>query len=329
MGFGLCPGAGLAADFFHRRRRRADAVLAATLGGRGRNRVYDLDGPEALTLGEGARRLGSTLGQPVRIVRVPLGLCPLWPPRKVVGFGPYEAALMLEMLTEHGYHCDPAPARELLGREPMPVDVALREYYAGRQRTAWRDSLLGTLRLRTAEATTQGEAMLRWLINKRLATEETKLGVSLDYARYILRASLRAFLKFTKIIALAEYRRAMPKEPFYAARIVAARHDDCGECVQIAVNQARKAGIDASLLQAVLADRWDQLPAEIADACRFAAAVLSASGEEDELRERIRQRHGEEALVELALAIAVGRVFPATKRALGYAKSCSRVSIQV
>ena len=31
---------------------------------------------------------------------------------------------------------------------------------------------------------------------------------------------------------------------------------------------------------------------------------MTAGGEEGELRERIRQRHGEEGLVELALAIA-------------------------
>jgi hypothetical protein len=74
--------------------------------------------------------------------------------------------------------------------------------------------------------------------------------------------------------------------------VVAARHDDCGECVQIAVNQARKAGVRPDLLQAVLADRWGDLPGEVADACRFAAAVVTASGEEDELRERIRQRYG-------------------------------------
>src|SRR5437762_14135248 len=90
--------------------------------------------------------------------------------------------------------------------------------------------------------------MLRWLINKRLNAQEKKLGVSLDYARHILRVSLRAFFKFIKILPLAEYRRAMPPEPFYAARIVAIRHDDCGECVQIAVNRSeeRRVGKECS-----------------------------------------------------------------------------------
>ena len=171
--------------------------------------------------------------------------------------------------------------------------------------------------------------MLRWLINKRLDAAEKNVGVSFEYARHILRVSLRAFLKFTKVLPLAEYRRAIPPEPFYAARIVAMRHDDCGECVQITVNQARIAGIRPELLRAVLANRMEELPEGVADACRFAQAVVSASGEEDALRERIRQRYGEEALVELALAIAVGRIFPTTKRALGYSKSCALVAVHV
>jgi uncharacterized protein YbjT (DUF2867 family) len=128
----------------------ADAVLAAALDGRGRNRVYDLGGPERLTLAEGARRVGKALRKPVRIVRLPrLGIWALGPLAKLRGFGPYEAVLMLDMMAEHGYDCDPAPARELLGRELTPVDSAIREYYAGRQSTAWRDSLVGTLVLRT------------------------------------------------------------------------------------------------------------------------------------------------------------------------------------
>lgn len=44
---------------------------------------------------------------------------------------------------------------------------------------------------------------------------------------------------------------------------------------------------------------------------------------------RLRERYGEEGLVELALAIASARVFPVTKRALGYALSCSKVEVRV
>jgi len=57
--------------------------------------------------------------------------------------------------------------------------------------------------------------------------------------------------------------------------------------------------------------------------------LLLDSGDDDVLREKIRQHFGEAGLVELALAITSCRVFPTTKRALGYAKRCSLVQIDV
>ncbi len=169
--------------------------------------------------------------------------------------------------------------------------------------------------------------MLRRLILSRITAAEKTLGVPLDYCRFIIRTSLRASFKFAKFLAVDEYRRVLPAGPCYVARIVAVQHDDCGTCVQIAVNQAKKAGLPAEVLRAVLDGNLDDLPEELRDTYRFAKAVVHASGEEDTLRERIRQRYGDEGLIEMALAIASCRVFPTVKRTLGYAVSCSAVPI--
>jgi alkylhydroperoxidase family enzyme len=171
--------------------------------------------------------------------------------------------------------------------------------------------------------------MLRRLILSRIAAAEKALGVPLDYCRFMVRVSLRASFKFAKFLAVDEYRRVLPPGPCYVARIVAVRHEDCGTCVQIAVNQAKKAGVPAEQLRAVLDGDLDRLPDELRDAYRFAQAVVTRSGEEDALRERIRLRYGDEGLIEMALAIASCRTFPITKRALGYAVSCSDVAVRV
>ena len=171
--------------------------------------------------------------------------------------------------------------------------------------------------------------MLRRFLLSRIAAAEKELGASLDYCRYMIRVSLRASFKFAKFLAVDEYRRVLPPGPCYVARIVAVRDEDCGTCVQIAVNQAKKAGVPATVVQAVLDGQPDRLPDELAEAYRFAEAVVTQSGEEDALRERIRSRHGDEGLVEMALAIASCRVFPITKRALGYAVSCSAMAVRV
>lgn len=171
--------------------------------------------------------------------------------------------------------------------------------------------------------------MIRNLILKRLDKEERALGESVDYVRHIVRISLPAFFKFALFTPLAQHRRKLPPTPYRIARIVATQDEDCGTCVQIEVNLARKEGVPADLIRAVLNNRPEALPPELADVHRFAKAVVEASGQEDELRQRIREQYGEEGLVELALGIAAARVFPVTKRALGYATSCALVEVQV
>jgi alkylhydroperoxidase family enzyme len=161
----------------------------------------------------------------------------------------------------------------------------------------------------------------------RIAATEKKWGVSLEYCRFIVRVSLRATFKFAKFLAVDGYRRVLPAAPCAVVRIVAVRHEDCGTCVQIAVNQAREAGVPSEILRAVLARQPDTLPEELRDAYHFAEAVVTAGGELDMLRERIRLQYGDEGLIEMALAIASCRVFPITKRALGYAVSCSAVTV--
>lgn len=171
--------------------------------------------------------------------------------------------------------------------------------------------------------------MIRNLILKQLDKEERSLGESVDYVRHILRTSFPAFFKFALFTPLSRHRRKLPAAPYRIARIVAAQDEDCGSCVQIEVNLARKDGVPAETVQAVLNGHPEELTPDFADIYRFAKAVVEASGEEEALRQRLRDRFGEEGLVELALGIAAARVFPVTKRALGYATSCSLVKVKV
>jgi alkylhydroperoxidase family enzyme len=171
--------------------------------------------------------------------------------------------------------------------------------------------------------------MLRRLILAQIASAERVLGVPLDYCRFMLRVSLRASFKFAKFLSVDEYRRVLPPGLCYIARLVAVRDEDCGTCVQIAVNQAKRAGVPVEHLQAALDGELDGLPEELKEVYCFAEAVVTRNGDDASLRERIRQRYGDEGLIEMALAIASCRVFPVTKRALGYAVSCSAVPVRV
>ena len=167
--------------------------------------------------------------------------------------------------------------------------------------------------------------MLRKLILSRLDKEERRLGASLDYVRHILRVSLPAFFKFAKLMPMATHRKALPVDAYYVARIVATKHEDCGSCVQIELNLAKADEVSLDTIRATLDGNADGLSKELADVYHFTEAVVQHTGKEDEWRDTLRQRYGEQGLIDLAFGITASRAFPTTKRVLGYAKSCSVV----
>jgi alkylhydroperoxidase family enzyme len=171
--------------------------------------------------------------------------------------------------------------------------------------------------------------MLRWLIHRKLNAEEKKLGESVDYLHHVVDVSPAAFLRFASILPFANSRKSLPKDAWFVAQLVASQHEDCGTCVQIGVNLAQKARVAPDLLRAVLDGNTHDMPPEMVDVFQFTRSVVTAAGDEEPLRETLRQRYGERGLIELAYAIASSRIPPTVKRALGYAKSCSVVPAQV
>jgi len=136
-------------------------------------------------------------------------------------------------------------------------------------------------------------------------------------------------MKFGRFVPVAGYRRALGAVEANVARIAVSRVEDCGGCVQIAVNVARQEGVPREVIRAVVEGRFDALDPDLAEIARFASTVAAPAGDDPELRERIRARVGVEAFVELCLAIATGKVFPTLKRGLGYAASCSAAPVEV
>jgi alkylhydroperoxidase family enzyme len=171
--------------------------------------------------------------------------------------------------------------------------------------------------------------MIKRLIDGYLAREERRLGSSTEYLRHIAHVSVPAILKFGLFMPLASHRKVLPADAYHVARLAAVQAEDCGSCVQTEVNLARASGVPREVIHAVLDHDPARLPAGLDDVFRFADAVATRAVEADELRERLLGRYGEEGLLELALAIAVGGVFPTVKRALGYAVSCERVELRL
>lgn len=164
--------------------------------------------------------------------------------------------------------------------------------------------------------------VIRWFLERRLRATEREQGISLAYLRCILRVSLPHFLTFMKVMPLARFRRALPAEVYHLARIVTARHEHCGSCLQTEIHLAKQDGVSAAVIQTVIEGNPCALPPNLSEVYFFTETVVTGNGEEDAWREAIFRRYGDIGLVELSLAIAVCRLFPTVNRAMGYAVPC-------
>lgn len=170
--------------------------------------------------------------------------------------------------------------------------------------------------------------MLGWLVKRRLAAFERAFDYDASYMQEMYDVSPRAFWKFSRITTLAQLREDLPKEAWYAAKIVAALAEDCGPCTQLTVTMAERAGVSTETLRAILGEDQRAMSQDAALGFTFAKAVRNRDlAESDRLRGEVVARWGRRALVSLALAIASTRVFPAVKYALGHARTCSRVRV--
>ena len=149
--------------------------------------------------------------------------------------------------------------------------------------------------------------MLNQLIDRQLVAQERVLGAgSLDYVRTIWRDARGAFWGFAFAGRFLGYRSSLDVTVFHVARIATTQHEDCGTCVQMAVNAARANGVDVGVVRALIARTPEALPPLLAQVARFTRAVCAADyAAVAELQPIVAREVGAEAMV---LALSCSRV---------------------
>lgn len=169
--------------------------------------------------------------------------------------------------------------------------------------------------------------MLNWIIKRKLAAFERAYGYDLTYGRALLDIDRSALFVLRGAQGFSDYKKDLPRDVYYAGKIVSTMAEDCGPCTQLIVTMALKDGVDAKMIAAVIAG--DE--ARLTDAQRLAIAFVRAARDHDvaadELREQIVATWGPRAVVALSFAIVASRIYPTLKYALGYGKACTRVKV--
>lgn len=169
--------------------------------------------------------------------------------------------------------------------------------------------------------------MLKRFIRARLAAFERAHDHDMSYARALLEADLSAFLSFAKVLALSRYRRDVPREVYWAARLTATLREDCGPCAQLCIGLASREGVDEETLSRLVRGEVKALDADTRLGVEFARAVAERSPDAGFYGQVIVERWGRRALASLALAVTAARIFPTLKVALGHGASCARLRV--
>jgi hypothetical protein len=158
---------------------------------------------------------------------------------------------------------------------------------------------------------------------------EAMLGVSLDYQRDMASASPGSTLRLREIGELVREDQSVPAHVALLAGLGATLAEDCGECVQIYVNLALKAGVEPAIIRAALENRLADMPPDLKLGFCFGRVVCQNDPMVLEKGAAIEARFGRKALVDLSMAVALARFYPTLKRGLGHSKSCSLVEVAV
>jgi hypothetical protein len=177
-------------------------------------------------------------------------------------------------------------------------------------------------------ARNKGDLKMRKFIARRmLRAFSRRYGYDTSYAEMMLKEAPTAFFKLMPLMKAAEYRDVVPAETAFAAKIAGALAEDCGPCTQLAVDMALEGGVPKSQIEAVLRRNIRAMSPDTALGFQFADAVVHRSTDDDKYRDAVRARWGEKGVIELSMALQLGRMFPMLKLALGFAKECRRVAV--
>lgn len=169
--------------------------------------------------------------------------------------------------------------------------------------------------------------MLNWLVKKQLDKFERRWGYDTSYVREIVdEAGVGAVMPLQGLEKAGSFRRNVPLETYYGAKITAAKLSDCGPCLQLVVSMAEDAGLAADAIRAIL-HRDEQLSSDARLGVDLALATIARDGSGDDARDQILRRWGRAGLVSLAYAIVAAQAYPTFKYAIGHGHACVRVRV--
>ena len=153
----------------------------------------------------------------------------------------------------------------------------------------------------------------------------SRYGYDTSFMRELVDTERIGALKLALASSFTRHRFGLPAAPYFAAKIIATRHADCGACLKLAIDMALEAGVPLPDIRRLLVDSEGEAPPEMRLAARYARAVSERDPALPEIIEECVRCWGKRGLAGLAAAVTGGQFFPMLKRGLGRSNACTPV----
>jgi hypothetical protein len=145
------------------------------------------------------------------------------------------------------------------------------------------------------------------------------------YMRDMAKSSPEGFKTYTNFMPMGSYNNKLSKNAIWVCKLASTLTEDCGACVQLAIKMALEQGVSIEIVKTTVLNP-EKLNDDLKLIFKFSQAVSLGNDDFSSLQKSVAQKHSNEELTELALAISSTKVYPTIKRALGHFKSCSLYS---
>ena len=167
--------------------------------------------------------------------------------------------------------------------------------------------------------------MIGRTLKRSFARFGSRYGYDTSYLQELVDTDRNGALKLALASSFTRHRFGLPAAPYFAARIVATRHADCGSCLKLAIDMAAEAGVPLQDIRRLLVGPEEETPIEMRLAARYARAVSENDPALPELIEECIRCWGKRGIAGLAAAVTGGQFYPLLKRGLGQGSACTPV----
>jgi hypothetical protein len=167
--------------------------------------------------------------------------------------------------------------------------------------------------------------MITGMLKKQFAGFGDRYGYDTTYLREMADLDSGGAFRLGLVSKFTSHQFGLPAEPYFAAKVTAAKWADCGSCLRLSIAMAVEAGVKRDDLVAMLVGPDEAVPDDMALAARYAQAAIDNAPELPEIIAECEERWGRRGIAGLAAGMISGVFYPLFKRGVGYGNVCEPV----